>query len=256
MIPQDDRSPFAQQRCVDLTNAGSYEIPAFGFCTIVTPGSSRPESSGYTPSGGRTILHVSRPTASSKCSSCCITIVNGPCPIPAGESRRVGTMDSPMLALAGAATYVTGDEVGVKADSFALWTGYKGYMIVGDYDASTGTMRVVKCSIDDLVGGCLYDDHPGRGIPFKIYLGTWNTSQDKWIYDTSVKVDAIDWRYGVPYPDAGATGLFKCRKSDTYGVIWEVVALDCTSPGTCNAGTSMSSTPSNTPSSTPSATGA
>jgi hypothetical protein len=90
--------------------------------------------------------------------------------------------------------------------------------------------------IDDgpmLRGGCLAEDHPGRGIAFDLYLGVWSRANDKWEYDTSKTVKAIDWRYGVPYPPAGSTGLFERRPSTTYGVIWEDVSLDCESPGDC-----------------------
>lgn len=85
-----------------------------------------------------------------------------------------------------------------------------------------------------LTGGCLYEDHPGRGIGFYIRLGVWDTAYDAWSYDPSEDpVWAIDWRYGVPYPAAGSTGLFEARGSDYYGTIWECVALDCESPGEC-----------------------
>lgn len=86
-----------------------------------------------------------------------------------------------------------------------------------------------------LIGACLNEDHPGRGSIFEINLGTWSTSQHKWIYATGDPQKAIDWRYGVPYPDAGATGLFEVRSSDTYGIILETVALDCESPGACGS---------------------
>lgn len=234
MTPQDTRSPFQQQRWIELYNEGGSEIPAFGVVEITTPGSSRPESTGgYTPDGGRTMLHVQEPTASSGCSNCCLTVVNGPCPIPASKSGRVGTMDSPMLALVGSASYTTGMEVGPKSGSYALWSGYKGYLIVGDYDSGTGTMRVVKCCMEGLQRACLAEDHPGYGTKFNIYLGAWDPAQDKWVYDCSTTAAAIDWYYGVPYPNTGATGHFQCHKSDTYGVIWEVVGLDCESPGDC-----------------------
>lgn len=84
-----------------------------------------------------------------------------------------------------------------------------------------------------LRGGCLAEQHPGRGEPFTLYLGSWDASANGWTYDTTLTVWAIDWRYGVPYPDEGATGLFIPRSSDYYGIIWEVVSLDCSSPGPC-----------------------
>jgi hypothetical protein len=83
-----------------------------------------------------------------------------------------------------------------------------------------------------LVGCCLYEDHPGRGLVFQVTLGTWHPDHDQWIYDGGLAY-AIDWRHGVPYPPSGATGLFEQRPSTTYGTIWECVSLDCTSPGPC-----------------------
>jgi hypothetical protein len=83
------------------------------------------------------------------------------------------------------------------------------------------------------IGGCLDEDHPGRGTPFNIHLGVWSSSLNKWEYAAVATVKAIDWRYGVPYPGSGATGLFEARKSDTYGVVFETVSLDCESPGNC-----------------------
>ena len=74
---------------------------------------------------------------------------------------------------------------------------------------------------------------------FAIWLGAWDAAAHEWIYDEAVDASpAIDWRYGVPYPDQGATGLFISRASDTYGTIWEVVALDCDVPDdhSCGSG--------------------
>ena len=86
-----------------------------------------------------------------------------------------------------------------------------------------------------LIGGCLAEDHPGRGAAFDVHLGNWNSSSNGWDYDSTATVKAIDWRYGVPYPPAGATGLFERRPSAEFGVIWETVALDCESPGGCGS---------------------
>ncbi len=97
-------------------------------------------------------------------------------------------------------------------------------------------MAAFRCELDDqrdLRGGCLAENHPGRGTEFDLYLGTWDAATTSWTYDTNTIVLAIDWRYGVPYPVAGATGLFQRRASNTHGEIWEVVALDCESPGPC-----------------------
>ena len=85
-----------------------------------------------------------------------------------------------------------------------------------------------------LRGGCLDENHPGRNDPFDIHLGTWSSASNAWVYDLDNTVKAIDHRYDVPYPDAGATGLFEARASDLYGTIYEVVSLDCSSPGACS----------------------
>lgn len=83
-----------------------------------------------------------------------------------------------------------------------------------------------------LVGGCLSENHPGRGIVFTISLGRWDKVDHEWIYDCGI-VKAIDWRYGVPYPGMYATGLFERRESEAHDWIWECVSLDCESPGEC-----------------------
>jgi hypothetical protein len=97
---------------------------------------------------------------------------------------------------------------------------YINWMIV---EAGTGG-GLIEC--------CLAEDHPGRNTVFEVYIGTWNAASHTWTYGTE-KGYAIDRRYGVPYPDAGAKGLFEARQSTTYGVIWESVSLDCESPGDC-----------------------
>ena len=82
-----------------------------------------------------------------------------------------------------------------------------------------------------LRGACLSENHPGRGTAFNVLLGTWDSAIDEWVYTSGPSAKAIDWRYGVPYPESGATGLFTPRKSDAHGTIWECVSLDCSSPG-------------------------
>lgn len=97
-------------------------------------------------------------------------------------------------------------------------------------------LRAFRCDLSDdggTRGGCLAEDHPGRGVAFDIHLGIWDRNAVKWVYAATATVKAIDWRYGVPYPAAGATGLFERRPSAEFGSIWEVVPLDCDSPGAC-----------------------
>jgi len=92
-----------------------------------------------------------------------------------------------------------------------------------------------------LRGACLAESHPGRNVVFGIWLGVWSSASHEWGYsdDDANSVPAIDWRYGVPYPGQGSTGLFTPRSSDEYGIIWECVALDCEVPDThsCTSGT-------------------
>jgi len=87
-----------------------------------------------------------------------------------------------------------------------------------------------------LVGIFLAEDHPGRGIVFDVYAGTWNSTTHDWDYPDATLKPCIDLRYGVPYPTQGATGEAIWRASDTYGRILVVVDLDCESAGTGTSG--------------------
>ena len=81
---------------------------------------------------------------------------------------------------------------------------------------------------------CLAEDHPGRDTVFTVYKGVWD-GDTTWTYpDVATTYEAIDRRYGIPNPDAGSKGLFIARVSATYGTIYEVVSLDCASPGECD----------------------
>jgi hypothetical protein len=105
-----------------------------------------------------------------------------------------------------------------------------------------------------LVEGCLAEDHPGRGVVFEIYTGTWVPENNGWYYEQSSSgyqggesssglctptgdlKKAVDWRYGMTYPTAGARGLFAKRLGyceGEYVTMYEVVSLDCESPGEC-----------------------
>jgi hypothetical protein len=86
-----------------------------------------------------------------------------------------------------------------------------------------------------LVECCLAEDHPGYGIVFTVKLMIWDAENnghkpDPGDTDTHY---AIDWRYGMQYPDAGARGLFIQRVgycSGAYVDMYEVVSLDCETP--------------------------
>jgi hypothetical protein len=82
------------------------------------------------------------------------------------------------------------------------------------------------------VGIFLVEDHPGRGVEFDVYVGTWNSDTHDWEYLGTATYPCIDWRFGVPYPTQGAQGLAEWRDSAAYGDILEVTSLDCEAPGT------------------------
>ena len=80
---------------------------------------------------------------------------------------------------------------------------------------------------------CLSENHPGAGVKFEAKLAHWDATLEKWCYDSAPTVKGIDFREGVPYPDAGARGMATARQSDTEGTLWELDNLDCVSPGAC-----------------------
>ena len=241
-LPQDDRSPHAQQRWIELYNGGSTPVPPFGVCEIFSPGSQRPEQGGYTPNDGRTVLWVRRPTTNSPC----LTVVNGPCEILVGRSGRIGTMDSPMLALVADLTYETETDVGVHADSFLLWDDGCGYRIIGDPDATTGTMRVVKidnCSDSLMVKAveCIYPGEFDKAAQPQM----WNPVTRCWVDDPKANhiyiCDCNKWLLAVPGEcfkverdatcGSGSTACY--RPSFPYGLTRRVRIKDHISPNSC-----------------------
>lgn len=86
---------------------------------------------------------------------------------------------------------------------------------------------------------CLAEDHPGYGIVFTAYLGEWDPDTDSWDYgeseDEATLVHCIDYWYSIsgPYPGEGATGLAIPQSSTTYETLYEMVTMDCDSPGVC-----------------------
>lgn len=86
-----------------------------------------------------------------------------------------------------------------------------------------------------LVEGCLAENHPGYGVVFTIKMQVWDIASNGHKPDPNDTDThyAIDWRYGMTYPDAGARGLFVKRKGTCSGEvtdIYEVVSLDCSVP--------------------------
>jgi hypothetical protein len=114
-----------------------------------------------------------------------VTVVNGPCEIPAGAFGRPGTLDDPMVALV-AAEYANSIDVGVKAGSFLLWAGYCGYRIIGDYDANTQTQRVIRaedCQDSSMIVRATECIYPGYGGTVQI---------QEWDSDLQCYVDSDD----------------------------------------------------------------
>jgi hypothetical protein len=87
-----------------------------------------------------------------------------------------------------------------------------------------------------LQGICLNENHPGRGVLFDVHIGVRNKSDNGWDYYQTPLFKCIDWRFGVPFPNAGATGLAEWRWSNSVvypNKILEVVSLDCDTIGPC-----------------------
>lgn len=134
-------------------------------------------------------------------------------------------LKTPLLQNPGKAESTTGHPADLDEElTFLLSTGgvYVNWMLVDSAPALT------------LVEMCLAENHPGRGVVFESYMGAWSPDDNKWIYEGTTKYKCIDWRYGMPYPDAGGRGLFQARPSTEHEVIYDCVSLDCESPGDCD----------------------
>lgn len=195
-IPQTPAAPMRQQRWIEILNVGGATIPPFGACEVTD--SYRPEQGSlYTPSDGRTVIKARMSTIDEPC----LSIINGPCEIPAYEFGRVGTIDSPMLAMV-ASDYPANTDVGIKAGSFALTEGICGYRVVGDYDAGTGTQRVIKtddCQAGPLTVRAIDCILPGEGGQVKPQA--WNATTGCWEDAALDPIDIVDpqgWLLAVP----------------------------------------------------------
>ena len=249
-LPQDARAPHRQARWIEAENIGSVEAPPFSVLEVVD--SYRPEmATNLTPNDGRTVLRVRLATRDSPCA----TAVNGPCSIPAGENRRVVTIDDPMLAQV-AMEFQPGTVVGVQAGSFQLQAGYCGYLVLGDYDAGTNTQRVKRwedCPSELMVKAdeCIYPgDYDKRAIPMR-----WNVNQRCWEVDpnatTILICDCNKWLLAVPgecfkverinacdtgaYSSGGASPCY--RPAFPYGLTRRVRIKETISPDGCGNAT-------------------
>lgn len=200
-------------------------IPAFGVVRVKGATWENP---------ARTVLQIDQCSADNDFP----IAINSHTPIAAGGYGWVALEGVVYVLYDNDSTPANGEAWGAQKDSFEIKEGNIGCIILGDVDTEKGIVLVnlnPACGQGGLIGGCLAENHKGRGVVFEIYLGSWSAADHKWNYDTETEVKAIDWRYDVPYPNAGATGLFTPRASDTYGVIMETVALDCDTPGACGS---------------------
>ena len=196
MLPANQSSPHLRSRFIELYNAGDVTIPGFAALQVIQ--SERPEKSGtVTPDGGRTVLRVLLATTDEPC----LSIINGPCEIPPGKYGRPGTMDSPMLALV-ETEYVPNTDVGIQAGSFKLTEGICGWRVVGDYDAGTGTQRVIKtddCQAGPMVVRATECILPGEGGT--VQPQQWNSITECYEDTSGPTIEVVDpmgWLLAVP----------------------------------------------------------
>ncbi len=246
-LPQDTRAPHRQQRWIELQNFGSTPIPPFGALEIVQ--STRPEIGGYTPLDGRTVLQVRRSLKDNPCG----TVINGPCEILPGLAGRVGTMDDPMLALV-YEEYDPGTVVGVKTGSFLLEKGYCGYLILGDYDSATGTMRVKRwedCP-NELMVRAVECIKPGE-FDKAAQPQKWNAVTRCWVDDPNAHqvyiCDCNKWLLALPNECFKVERIDTCnsdtgtcyRPSFPYGLTRRVRIENPIYPGQCGDATILKS---------------
>lgn len=144
-IPQDTRSPFQQLRLIEIYNGGGSTIPAFG--AVEVTGVTTPESgSELTPSAGRVVMTVGRPS----CDSSPRIMFNLMNELPVGK-YGVGTSEFPCWALSD--TTDAGDRVGSVDNSYELGKGKSGFMVAGG--SFGGATRIIRPNAE-----------------FGIYLGT------------------------------------------------------------------------------------
>lgn len=196
MLIGNQSSLHLRSRFIELYNAGDVTIPGFAALQVIQ--SERPEKSGtVTPDGGRTVLRVLLATTDEPC----LSIINGPCEIPPGKYGRPGTMDSPMLALV-ETEYVPNTDVGIQAGSFKLTEGICGYRIIGDYNAGTGTQRVIKtddCQAGPMVVRATECILPGEGGT--VQPQQWNSITECYEDTSGPAIEVVDpmgWLLAVP----------------------------------------------------------
>lgn len=133
-----NQSPFRQQRWVECENLGSDVLLAYSVAEIYE--ASRPEKTlQMTPGGGRTVLQLREPSADSRLN----TAVLGPIDVPVGRFG-ICTMDFPAYVRLGLGEPVNNQIWGVRDGQTAIFSGYRGFRILGDYDEDNGLVRVMR----------------------------------------------------------------------------------------------------------------
>ena len=156
MIGIDTLAPWDKQRPLGLYNGGSAEIPAFGCYEIYD--SYRPDSGeAMVLGGGRTVLKVRQPTADNVANFG----INGPIPLPAGQSDGFGTQDYPTYAAYDTAnTPAFGEEWGPQNGSCLIKKGNKGLVIYGDQNGT-----IVRVARAPQATGVLFKKVSGEEVP-------------------------------------------------------------------------------------------
>lgn len=131
----------------------------------------------------------------------------------------------------------------LPSGAYVLKSSKSGPVAIVQQPGSTGEQLCVILFDGGIHGqirrGCLAENHPGCGVVFDLKLGTHNPATDDWDYEASASAKGIDHWYSAdgPYPNAGATGWFIAKPSDTYGTLWHGWDISCTedSCGGCGA---------------------
>lgn len=206
VLPQDTRAPHRNQRWVECTGATT------AYAVMHVADASREETV-------RTILELESPTEDDQTNG--IFVV--------GPNADICTNDYPTYALYDSTnTPAAGEEWGVESGSLLLHKNRLGFIILGDADGTK--VRVMRtCPTAGLVELCAQATAT-RSTPYDCLLGVWDPAEDKYCYDNASTVKAIDYRMGPPLAETGWRGMYQPMKSDTYGILYVCVSLDCEVP--------------------------
>ena len=199
MIPQDDRSPYRQQRWVPFYNDSGEDVPAYGVmridgATLRDEGSISDESLNH-----QAIFTIVKPDTT----FCSLYLVNGPI-IAKADSYGEGTLlldGGTVLLSTGTPAY--GIEYGPTDDDWGLVQYRPGFLIQGQLTDSPNLAYAVQKEVISLLGKTDASIAKGSSGTVSIYCGqagsetdtTWNVdaynrfstvSSDKWVGVTRV----------------------------------------------------------------------